>query len=46
MPKNCIVEALGKQMSVHSCQSPFENFCSKDVQSFYLLGAEKFPSDK
>ena len=32
-PKNCILEALWKQMSVY----PTENFCFRDVVSFYLL---------
>ena len=36
--KNCILGALGKQISLYSCKSPFENFCSRDVGSFYLEG--------
>ena len=32
------LEALGKQMSVNSCKSPLENFCSRDAGSFYLVG--------
>ena len=50
MLKKCILGALGKQMSVHSCKSPFEHFGSRDVGSFYLLGggggAEQFPSGR
>ena len=37
MPTNWILKVLGKQMSVYSCKSPQENFCSRDVRSFYLV---------
>ena len=36
-----ILEALGKQMSVYSCISPQENFCSSKLRSFYLQRAVK-----
>ena len=39
-PNNCILEALGNQVSVYSCKSPLENVCSRDVGSFYLVKAE------
>ena len=29
-----ILGALGKQISVYSCISSFENFCSRDLESF------------
>ena len=38
MSKNCILETLGKLMSVYSSNSPFEKFCSRDVASLYLVG--------
>ena len=37
-PKNCILEALGKQMSAYSFKCPQEN--SRAVRSLYLVGAE------
>ena len=37
-PKNRILEAVWKQMSEHFCISLKENFCSKDLVRFYLMG--------
>ena len=37
MPKNCILEALWKQMSVYFCISLSENLCSIEVIRFYLV---------
>ena len=37
MPINCILEALWKQMSVYISISPWEDFCSRDIVTFYLL---------
>ena len=37
-PKNCVPRALKKQMFVYSCKSSFENFCFRDLWSFYLEG--------
>ena len=39
-PKNCILEELGKQKFVYSVISPSENFCPRDVGSFYLVGGK------
>ena len=37
-PKNYILEALWKQMSVYFSISPSENLCSKDIVRFYYMG--------
>ena len=37
-PKNYILEALWKQMSVYFSISPSENLCSKDIVRFYFMG--------
>ena len=39
-PKNCILEALWKQMSAYFLISPKENVCSRDVVRFYLVRSE------
>ena len=33
--KNFILKAREKQISVYSCKFPFENFCFRNVRSFY-----------
>ena len=36
-PKNCILEALWKQISLYFCLSLSESFCPRDVARFYLM---------
>ena len=37
-PRTGFSKALGNEMSVYSCKSCQENFCSRGVGSFYLVG--------
>ena len=37
-----ILGALGKQMSVSYCKSPFEKVCSRDMEAFIWWGLNTF----